>query len=101
MPKPANAPPPLTLDVQVDGVRTSSISVPAQAVGFKDEGVPHTEVIGARDVQSIAVAGPYAIKGAGDTPSRRRIFICRPGEGISENACARKILGTGCAYRRQ
>ena len=102
MPKPANPPPPLTLDVQVDGVRTNSIAVPAQAIGFKDEGVPHTEVIGARDVQSIAVAGPYDIKGAGDTSSRRRIFICRPGEGISESACARKILGTlaRSAYRR-
>jgi mono/diheme cytochrome c family protein len=102
MPKPATTPPPLTLDIQVDGVRTKTVAVPAHALGFQDAGIPHTDVIAARDVQAISVAGPYEIKGAGDTPSRRRIFSCRPGEGISESACARKIL-TGLArhaYRR-
>ncbi len=102
MPKPATAPPPLTLDIQVDGVRTKTVTVPAHALGFQDAGIPHTDVIAARDVQAISVAGPYEIKGAGDTPSRRRIFTCRPGEGISESACARKILSglARHAYRR-
>ena len=102
MPKPATAPPPLTLDIQVDGVRSSNVAVLAQALGFQDAGIAHTDVIAARDVQSISVAGPYEIKGAGDTPSRRKIFICRPSEQLSETACARKILGTLArhAYRR-
>ena len=102
MPKPATAPPPLTLDIQVDGARVKTVSVPAHATGFQDAGIAHTDVIAARDVQAISVAGPYGIKGAGDTPSRRRIFSCRPSEQISENACARKILGSLArhAYRR-
>ncbi len=102
MPKPAKAPAPLTLDIQVDGARVKTVTVPAHATGFQDAGIPHGDVIAARDVQAISVAGPYEIKGAGDTPSRRKIFTCRPGEGISETACARKIFGTLArqAYRR-
>ena len=102
MPKPATAPAPLTLDIQVDGARIKTVSVPAYATGFQDAGIPHGDVIAARDVQAISVAGPYEIKGAGDTPSRRKIFSCRPGEGISETACARQIFGALArqAYRR-
>lgn len=102
MPKPATAPPPLTLDIQVDGARVKTVAVPAHATGFQDAGIAHTDVIAARDVQAISVAGPYGIRGAGDTPSRRRIFSCRPGEGISETACARNILTSLArhAYRR-
>ena len=102
MPKPATAPAPLTLDVQVDGARVKTVSVPAYATGFQDAGIPHGDVIAARDVQAISVAGPYEITGAGDTPSRRKIFSCRPGDGISETACARKIFGALArqAYRR-
>ena len=102
MPKPATAPAPLTLDVQVDGARVETVSVPAYATGFQDAGIPHGDVIAARDVQAISVAGPYEITGAGDTPSRRKIFSCRPGDGISETACARKIFGALArqAYRR-
>ena len=29
-------------------------------------------------VGSVSIAGPYAAKGPGDTPSRRKIFVCRP-----------------------
>ena len=29
-------------------------------------------------VYSISINGPYEAKGPGDTPSRRRIFVCQP-----------------------
>jgi hypothetical protein len=29
-------------------------------------------------VDQVSVSGPYAAKGATDSPSRRRIFVCRP-----------------------
>ena len=45
-------------------------------------------------VMSLTVIGPYDPKGAGDTPSRRRIFVCRPSSAAEENACARQILST-------
>ena len=43
-------------------------------------------------VQSIAITGPLNPSGAGDTPSRRRIFVCHPNSASEEPACARKIL---------
>ena len=60
---------------------------------FDAEGAPH--------VQSITVQGPFGAKTAGAPPSPR-VFICRPGRGLSEDACARRILSTLAtrAYRR-
>ena len=43
-------------------------------------------------VSSIAITGPFNPTGPGDTPSRRRIFICRPTAAAEETGCARKIL---------
>lgn len=41
---------------------------------------------------SVSVAGPFDAAGPGDTPSRRRIFACRPATPAEEPACARTIL---------
>ena len=58
-------------------------------------------------VESVTIAGPYESSGARPvegTPSRERIFACRPtrGEAAEETACAREILSTIArrAYRR-
>ena len=51
---------------------------------------------------SIAVIGPYDATGAGDTPSRRRIFVCHPAKPSEEESCAKQILSSFArrAYRR-
>jgi hypothetical protein len=53
-------------------------------------------------VHSVSVTGPFDTRGAGDTPSRRRIFGCRPAGAADEAACASTILSTLArrAYRR-
>ena len=53
-------------------------------------------------VETLTVLGPFSPVGPGDTPSRRRIFICKPENQSQEDSCARKILSTlaGRAYRR-
>ncbi|MCC6235625.1 MAG: DUF1592 domain-containing protein [Verrucomicrobiales bacterium] len=53
-------------------------------------------------VYQVSVNGPYSSTGAGDTPSRRRIFSVRPAHAGEEDACARRILATLVrrAYRR-
>jgi Protein of unknown function (DUF1592)/Protein of unknown function (DUF1588)/Protein of unknown function (DUF1585)/Protein of unknown function (DUF1587)/Protein of unknown function (DUF1595)/Cytochrome C oxidase, cbb3-type, subunit III len=53
-------------------------------------------------VDSISVGGPFDATGSGDTPSRRRIFVCRPDKSSDEIACAKRILSTLLrrAYRR-
>ena len=42
-------------------------------------------------IYQVSITGPYAPQGADDTPSRRRIFVCRPGESSEEEACAKEI----------
>src|SRR5687768_7974876 len=49
-------------------------------------------------VEQVTVTGPFDVTGAGDTPSRRRIFTCRPGTPAQEASCARTIL-TALAHR--
>ncbi len=69
-------------------------------------------------INSVTISGPYKVTGSGDSPSRRRVFVCRPasakGSGeaepgrrspeieASEVGCARRILSTLArrAYRR-
>jgi hypothetical protein len=53
-------------------------------------------------VLGIVVAGPYEATGAGDTPSRREIFVCRPTTATDEAPCAEHILARLAtrAYRR-
>jgi hypothetical protein len=53
-------------------------------------------------VYSVSITGPYEAKGAGDTPSRRRIFVCQPSKPGEEDGCAKRILSTLMrrAYRR-
>ncbi len=45
-------------------------------------------------IQSVAITGPFKAAGSGDTPSRRRIFVCRPPSEKEELACAKQILST-------
>src|SRR5262249_35149858 len=47
---------------------------------------------------SIFITGPFEAKGAGDTPSRRRIFACQPKTAADEDGCAQRIL-SGLARR--
>ena len=53
-------------------------------------------------ISSVTISGPYNVTGPGDSPSRRRIFVCRPAAAVEELPCARRILTTLArrAYRR-
>jgi hypothetical protein len=75
---------------------------------FNDRRHPRT----APAIDQISLTGPYGAKGAEDTPSRRRVFVCRPDaerpagakgpQTQAEDACAKTILATLMrrAYRR-
>jgi hypothetical protein len=61
-------------------------------------GIPH--------LLTFTVTGPFKVGGSGDTPSRQRIFECRPPANATpqvEEACASRILSTLArrAYRGQ
>jgi len=45
-------------------------------------------------VPNLVITGPLNITGVGDTPSRHKLFLCRPTSQGDETACARTILTT-------
>jgi mono/diheme cytochrome c family protein len=53
-------------------------------------------------IETVQIGGPYQAVGPGETPSRQKIFVCRPKSGADEPACAKEILSTLArrAYRR-
>jgi hypothetical protein len=53
-------------------------------------------------IDNVVITGPYGVSGIADTPSRQRLFVCRPTRVAEEYACAKKILSTLArrAYRR-
>jgi hypothetical protein len=53
-------------------------------------------------VGQVLIGGPYERVRTDDTPSREKIFVCRPKDSAAEEPCARRILSTLArrAYRR-
>ncbi len=54
------------------------------------------------NIPGFTVSGPFNVTGLGDTPGRRRIFVCRPASAAEELPCARRILRAlaEAAFRR-
>jgi mono/diheme cytochrome c family protein len=52
-------------------------------------------------VREFAVTGPYSVTGVSETPSRHKIFTCRPTTAVEESTCAGQIVRslTEQAYR--
>lgn len=97
VPLPLDAPVLLPLDVSVDGVRVKQVMVPSFRISPR-----YTQRNFPRDVQEIDVAGPFAPSGVGMTPSRARIFLCKPASAAAELPCAKRIVAALArrAYRR-
>jgi cytochrome c553 len=76
------------MDVRLDGVRLKLFDVPESQNGPA--------------FRNVSIEGPYDVLSAGDTPSREKIFICKPGNASQEEGCARKIISNLAyhAYRR-
>jgi hypothetical protein len=53
-------------------------------------------------LRDVVIAGPYNATGVSETPSRQRIFTCRPTAASEERPCARSIITrlAADAYRR-
>jgi len=91
------------------GPRTVAITFVQRNHAVSDEPLqPHErnhdlqDMNGLPQIDHVNLTGPFNPSGPGDTPSRRRIFACRPAAGVDENACARRVLTTLArrAYRR-
>ena len=82
-------------------VRRSSALVETVREPFRaphSEGAPRTQPA----VASVTITGPFDAHGVSETPSRKRIFACRPSTRAAETECARQIFGSLArrAYRR-
>ena len=71
-------PPPAQLDLRMDGARLKLFQLPVGG--------------GAPQLDRIIISGPYNVTSRGATPSRDRIFACRPSTAEDEVPCARIIL---------
>jgi len=60
------------------------------------------EVLDTTPIEVVTVSGPFNAKGSGETPSRAKIFVCRPAREKEDSACAKRILATLArrAFRR-
>ncbi len=54
--------------------------------GFGITTLPH--------LREFAVSGPFKVTGISETPSRKRIFTCRPTTAAEESTCATEIIRT-------
>ena len=44
-------------------------------------------------LKDLSIVGPYRPTGISDTPSRRKVFTCRPTSPADETSCAKEIVG--------
>jgi len=87
-----------TIEFRLDAQRVKLFDIGGISVGeaaFAGQPGPPT-------LDRVEISGPYNATGVTETPSRKRIFICRPAGQGDESACASKILTAIVrrAYRR-
>ncbi|HYL36726.1 MAG TPA: DUF1592 domain-containing protein [Bryobacteraceae bacterium] len=77
---------------------TDSLPAPLEG-GRRRFGLVEDSDIG---IDTLEIAGPFNGETPDETPSRQRIFVCRPASARDEDACAHKIIATLArrAYRR-
>ena len=87
-----------TVEFRVDSQRAKVFDIGGITVGEAAFGGQP----GPPSLDRIEISGPYNAKGVSQTPSQRRIFVCRPSASRDESACASKILlsVTRRAFRR-
>jgi len=88
--------------VTVAFVQEPQIAGPARLQRYLRSSVDNFDWSGQPHIQTLTVNGPFGSTGAGDTPSRRRVFTCRPATSTAEQQCARQILSAMVrrAYRQ-
>jgi mono/diheme cytochrome c family protein len=59
-------------------------------------------IAGLPRLKTVGIEGPYKVTGVSSTPSRERLFVCRPASASEETACAQRVFSNLArrAYRR-
>jgi mono/diheme cytochrome c family protein len=84
--------------VKAEGIKAEGLGPDRIPIWNRDSDVPGFPLF----ISSLLIAGPYNGRVPEESPSRRRIFSCRPESPRDEAACATSILSTMArrAYRR-
>jgi Protein of unknown function (DUF1592)/Protein of unknown function (DUF1588)/Protein of unknown function (DUF1587)/Protein of unknown function (DUF1585)/Protein of unknown function (DUF1595)/Planctomycete cytochrome C len=77
-------------DVSVAFVEDPPVQEPNRLQPFLRSSIDNFDWAGRPHMQTFTITGPFNATGAGDTPSRRKIFTCKAGDA----GCAEKILST-------
>jgi Protein of unknown function (DUF1592)/Protein of unknown function (DUF1588)/Protein of unknown function (DUF1587)/Protein of unknown function (DUF1585)/Protein of unknown function (DUF1595) len=80
--------------VTVAFVQEPQIAGPGRLQRYLRSSVDNFDWSGQPHIQTLTINGPFGVTGSGDTPSRRRIFTCRPSNAAAEVSCARQIVTT-------
>ena len=81
-------------EVTVAFLRGEEPIVPSRLEPYVRSSIDNFDWTGLPHLQTFTIAGPFEATGPGDTPSRRRIFVCRPANRAAELPCAKQILAT-------
>jgi hypothetical protein len=81
-------------EVTVAFVEDAPVAEPVRLQPFLRSSIDNFDWAGRPHIQTFTITGPFNASGPGDTPSRRRIFVCRPKSAAGEAPCAEKILST-------
>jgi mono/diheme cytochrome c family protein len=81
-----------------EGMRPEGLGPARIPIWSRESDVPSAPL----SISSLLIEGPHNGRVPIDSPSRRRIFVCRPANRAEEAPCASRILGTLArrAYRR-
>jgi hypothetical protein len=83
-------------------LQPSSSLGPIRLQPFLRSTIVATDHLGLPHIEYMTISGPFNAGVAGDTPSRQRVFTCRPARPAEERQCATAILSKLArrAYRR-
>ena len=80
--------------VSVAFVEDPPVAEPNRLQPFLRSSIDNFDWAGRPHMQTFSITGPFNATGSGDTPSRRKIFSCKPRSSAVELACAEKILSS-------
>jgi len=78
--------------VQSEGPKEDLVSPHAWSLTDRQVGVAGYGITALAHLKDLAIVGPYNAKGVSDTPSRDRIFTCRPTSSGEARPCAEEIM---------
>ena len=83
-------------------LQPSSSLGPIRLQNFLYSNIVATDHFGLPHIEYMTISGPFNAGSAQDTPSRQRVFACRPSRPAEERACATTIVSKLArrAYRR-